>query len=72
MIWEPWNDVRTKQLPIVLDVEGPPCGECKHWKPVVVSTASGEFDGVRLCHAEEQQFDFSCYRARDGSGHDGR
>lgn len=61
--WEPWE--KYKHLRVErLDISGPPCASCLYWRPVPTFTPGGEFDGVRLCHASEQQKDFSCYRRR--------
>ena len=51
----------------------PPCPTCLFWRPVVnaylVSMAADGrtfHDGVTMCHAPDQQHDFSCYRERRG------
>ncbi len=50
----------------VVDVSAPPCVGCKHWNPQVIfrQTDTGQVrDGIRLCHAEIQYYNFSCFNA---------
>jgi hypothetical protein len=44
----------------------PPCICCKYWKPEKLITpqqgfVGAQFTGIRLCWAEHQFSDFSCY-----------
>ncbi len=61
--WEPWKEFDT--APTLLPIDGPPCGLCKYWRPVrrwmEIPGVGQVFDGVQLCHAKEQQRDFSCF-----------
>ena len=59
--FEPWNRARPL-LPVRLPIAAPPCARCKFWSPVAVSNTNGQYDGVRLCHAQEQERDFSCFK----------
>ena len=63
MPFDPWSLAQGK-FPIALDVAGPPCSACRHWKPVALTDKNGNYDGVRLCHADEQFHDFSCFKER--------
>lgn len=66
MKWEPWNKL-TGEVPI-LDIEGPPCSNCKHWKPQpkIDATPTGfVYVGVKLCHVEKMYADFSCFELRN-------
>lgn len=61
--WQPWEDF--KSGPEVLPIFGPPCPYCRFWYPVRKFAEYGggqHFDGVILCHADEQHRDFSCYK----------
>lgn len=55
--WKPW----------AVAGDGPPCKHCQHWKPQFKYFPDGTSDGVRLCHAEQQYQDFSCFRLRCSS-----
>lgn len=60
MEWEPWT---------IAD-KGPPCKFCKFWRPeflymVLQGNGMEISDGIKLCHASEQQYDFSCYRKKE-------
>lgn len=60
MSWKPWEEyghLKVERLPIA----APPCPACRFWKPIPVFFPDGTFDGVRLCHVEEQYKDFSCF-----------
>jgi hypothetical protein len=66
--WKPWEDSK-QEAPVAINkhnsMKGPPCLLCKFWKPQVkfLHTEKGYlYDGVRCCHAEEMQPDFSCFR----------
>lgn len=66
MSWK-WTDMENEarlRLPVVLDVAGPPCVGCGRWRPVAITDASGEYNGVRFCHAKEQFRDFSCFEEK--------
>lgn len=68
--WEPWNWYREEwrssgQDEISISIGVPPCVRCRYWRPVAHGfTRDGHrvFSGVRLCHAEEQFNDFSCFK----------
>ena len=47
-----------------LTVPAPPCPDCAHWRPLIKLRDKGEFDGIRLCHAEEMFRDFTCFSLR--------
>lgn len=59
MNWEPWNTYE-KEIEI-LPIAAPPCQFCEFWKPQRIYE-DGRYAGVKLCHADEMHFDFSCYR----------
>jgi hypothetical protein len=78
-VFAPW---KIEPEPVELgpiEVAGPPCLHCLHWRPRAIvreselslkdGTPFRYFDGVRLCHAEEQWRDFSCYVPKDEGGH---
>lgn len=70
MIFQPWIDFDTKEeIAAEIDVSEPPCRNCRRWAPRRVY-AYGQFQGVQLCHAQEMQFDFSCFRAKDAADPD--
>lgn len=56
MKWEPWN----------IQSNGPPCRECRHWKPQFKYFPDGTHDGIRCCQAENMWPDFSCFTSRIG------
>jgi hypothetical protein len=66
-VWQPWETF--KEEPAVLNIPAPPCQHCRYWKPqrqyMSIEKVGIIFDGVRLCHSEEQQRDFSCFRPND-------
>ncbi len=74
MKWEPW--VKFKSDPELLPIEGPPCKDCSHWKPVRKFTTWQDgtinFDGVVLCQAERMAQDFSCFRSKDKVNGEGK
>ena len=52
----------------VLNIEEPPCKLCRFWIPQqkYIETEQGFMScGVKLCHAEKQYSDFSCYKIRE-------
>lgn len=63
--FQPWKE--PVPYPTLSAVE-PPCKGCAYWNPIPLYTYYGEegmiFEGVRLCHASEMQFDFSCFKAK--------
>lgn len=66
-MFEPWNKYKEDMEEI--PVEGPPCLNCQHWKPrrryiQENGPLYGLFDGVVLCHAKDQERDFSCFKER--------
>lgn len=50
--------------PQPLDIEGPPCRSCQHWRPYVKLTPYPPSVDVTLCTASEMFQDFSCYRPK--------
>lgn len=68
--WRPWEQFKADQE--VLPIPAPPCPSCRYWHPIrnYVNLPSyfGQFDGVRLCHAQEMERDFSCFRDRPQKG----
>lgn len=63
--WEPWKIF--KDINCELPIEGPPCSKCAFWKPLTMYMSTSQeikFDGVRLCHSENMERDFSCFRKR--------
>ena len=65
--WKPWLDFKDDPQGELLPIYGPPCSACKFWRPVVrrIETHLGsQFDGVRMCHSEEQERDFSCFKPK--------
>ena len=55
--WEPW----------AIFNDGPPCRECKFWKPQFkYFEGTNICDGIRFCQADEMFHDFSCFRERTG------
>jgi len=67
----PWNIDPPPLESGPITVAGPPCVHCRHWRPcanVIESSVQPGirfYDGVTLCHADEQFRDFSCYRPKD-------
>lgn len=62
-----WKDFVGSELP-VLPISEPPCKWCNYFKPQVLyrHTVNGfEYDGLRLCHADEMNADFSCFEKKD-------
>ena len=65
MTWDPFAIAKSlKVLTMPLDVTGPPCSDCAHWRPEAKFDTRWGLDGVRMCHAEEQHRDFSCFKDR--------
>lgn len=65
MKWEPWETYK-EEVP-VLAIDMPPCSDCQYWKPqrIYINLSTGvQFDGVKLCHANDMHNDFSCYKER--------
>lgn len=61
----PWNDEKIKAQ-VNIDIEGPPCTECKFWRPRLKTDEYGNLDGVILCHYKDQILhDFSCYKPKE-------
>ncbi len=70
MNWEPWDlyckeykDVDPEE---VLDIKGPPCDACKHWKPKRTyerkkKSTKVTYTGISCCQASEMYCDFSCF-----------
>lgn len=60
----------------VLPIAAPPCGGCAHWQPKrnwlhgTIPGAEGKvwYEGVRLCHAPDMFYDFSCFAPKEVSG----
>jgi hypothetical protein len=50
-----------------LAIEAPPCPNCANWRPTRQYNSRGEFQGVRLCQAEEMHIDFSCFKRKDAT-----
>lgn len=51
---------------------GPPCANCVHFKPKLEYKPDGDtpiIEGIRACHANEMEFDFSCYEPLGQSRH---
>lgn len=71
MEWHPWDITPEPVESGPIDVSAPPCVHCKNWRPcanVIESSVRPSvrlYDGVRLCHADEQHHDFSCYRPKE-------
>lgn len=70
--WKPWDDSK-QDAPAAVNsfnsMGGPPCKWCQYWKPQVkfIETRSGlMYDGVRCCHAEDMNPDFSCFTEEIG------
>jgi hypothetical protein len=63
-LFRPWE---TDGCIVPLDLEGPPCGACKYWKPIVHFDIEldREEKGVTLCTAPDQKRDFSCFSIAD-------
>lgn len=61
--WQPWKDYEVE--PEILPIEGPPCSQCKYWKPTRKFCLDGVYSGVELCRRTEMFRDFSCYQERD-------
>lgn len=73
-VWNPWEEYKapfhsTRQAMNELPIAAPPCPNCRYWYPARKYQAIGDsrdknpvFDGVRLCHSENQFNDFSCFR----------
>jgi hypothetical protein len=64
--WQPWVDFKDSPQGDI-PVYGPPCPACKFWRPVVHRTerpAGSTFDGVQMCHSDDQEHDFSCFKER--------
>ena len=73
MKWNPWVETHTSPPPARNNGEvitEPPCKWCHHWCPQIkyacMDSGFGE-DGVRLCHAREMHYDFSCYKERENN-----
>lgn len=64
--FEPWNMLDYDKPLMSLDIKEPPCKNCRPWSPRAKTTSLGDFDGVILCLAGDQEFDFSCFRGREG------
>lgn len=68
--WLPWKEFETPPGVVktdILDIAGPPCRGCVHWRPQrqYLNDKKGPiFDGVKLCHAPDMFGDFSCYVAK--------
>ena len=70
MKFVPWDTIPNKEDPFRIDVDGPPCTECKHWDPQAIyspneDTHDLEFDGIRLCWKRNMFRDFSCYKSKE-------
>jgi len=66
MKWLPWKDctydieAKNEGEPI----NDPPCKHCVHWNPQVQFNSGLQgliYDGVRLCHSDDMEHDFSCF-----------
>ena len=60
--WNPYD--KFKQDLDELPIKEPPCTQCKHWKPIRNYFEWGAFKGLTLCHSENMEHDFSCFRDR--------
>lgn len=66
MKWEPWVTYKCETA-LTIPINEPPCKHCARFKPRMVTNSFGDFDGVRLCAADEMRPDFSCYREKEAS-----
>lgn len=70
-LFSPWDIVPKPVESGPIEVTGPPCVHCRHWRPCanVRESAIHEnvrfYDGVTLCHSDDQYRDFSCYRPKE-------
>jgi hypothetical protein len=62
MNWEPW-EVYKQQLE-VLQIFAPPCSECNFFRPMRKYRGI-YYNGVVICHSEDMEHDFSCFRNRE-------
>jgi hypothetical protein len=66
--WQPWEDYKTTIPAPKLPITAPPCPHCKCWNPQPRYWPGYHgfvFNGVRLCHANEMEHDFSCFQRRE-------
>jgi hypothetical protein len=63
-MWKAWGEFAKE--PDILPIAGPPCSGCRFWKPMrtYTSTTLPIYDGIRLCHGDTMEKDFSCFRER--------
>lgn len=63
-----WNIEQFQKDQELLPVSAPPCPGCAYWHPVNRYVSYGmyfaKWDGIRLCHAQEMERDFSCFREK--------
>mgnify|MGYP000266944733 CR=1 FL=1 len=64
---DPFNlyDRNEKMLPQsakAIELDHPPCRDCKYWLPRKYSDIDGAIKRVVLCHADEMHFDFTCFK----------
>ena len=65
LIWEPWEKYKDTAPMRIEEIIEPPCKLCKYFSPRVLTNSLGDFDGVRMCVAEEMYSDFSCFVRND-------
>ncbi len=61
--WEPW--VLYAEEPEELSILEPPCSHCEYWQPVrefAEYKGRQHYEGVKLCHNDNQEQDFSCFK----------
>lgn len=64
-----WNPVK-REASLLVDNQGtlvtePPCKNCKYWnpQPILRNTPEGIITtGLVMCHNEDMNFDFSCFK----------
>lgn len=63
--WQPWEDFKLDLDLSSIKISEPPCKHCKFWKPHRIFRHIESvlfYDGIVCCIADEQHFDFSCFK----------